>query len=203
MDLKRITELAYDSMAKRKAHNSREKGFIFYHGERVAKLAVNLRKQLEPNNASLDPLIYTGGLFHDVAKGIEPHSERGAVLIKEILKNEVNEEEMSIISEIILMHNKRKQPELPFYIKIIQDADVLDHFGSFEIWLKFMYSAHNGETVLDALNTWNSDWFEEYKQKCRQSLNYQLSKEIFDQKTRFFNEFLKTFTAEANGEFII
>jgi hypothetical protein len=30
-----------------------------------------------------------------------------------------------------------KEDDFPFYVKLIQDADLVDHFGSLDIWLGF------------------------------------------------------------------
>lgn len=88
-------------MGRRKAHLQREKGFIFYHCERVAKLSINLRNTLFPMDNLMDEIIYVGALFHDVTKGIEPHNKTGALLIKSLLKEECSEQELKEVSEII------------------------------------------------------------------------------------------------------
>lgn len=199
MNINKINEIAFKAMGRRKAHLEREIGFIFYHCERVAKLSINLRNTLFPADDSMDEIIYVGALFHDVTKGIEPHSTTGAQLIKTILKEECSEQELKEISEVIKLHNSRKQKELPFHIKIVQDADILDHFGSIDIWLKFMYSAHKEENVFDALNYWNSSDYIEYIKTSRQMLNYELSKEIFEKKIEFEMNFQKQFEIECNG----
>lgn len=100
-DLEPLTELAYRNMGRRKAHAERERGYIFYHCQRTAKLAINLRKQLIPDDDSQDFVLYVGGLFHDVAKGIEPHNERGAVLVQEILKGHVSCTELEQIADLV------------------------------------------------------------------------------------------------------
>ncbi|MBP0725694.1 HD domain-containing protein [Bacillus sp. RG28] len=203
MDIEKITKIAFKKMAKRKAHLEREKGYIFYHCQRVAKLAINLRKSIHPSDDSFDDIIYVGSLFHDVTKGIEPHNESGSILVKEILKDYCSIEEIQMISEIVRLHNQRGNDNLPYYLKIVQDADVLDHFGSGEIWLKFFYSAHHEENVFEALETWNSTWFKDYYKKTRDSLNFDLSKEIFDNKADFHNKFVERFAMEINGEISI
>src|SRR5690606_1118348 len=133
---------ARTTMGKRKSHLRREKGFIYYHCQRVANLSLNLRKQLYPDQAAMDDIMYVGALFHDVTKGIEPHHETGVHLVKQLLQEECKVDELEIVATIIAQHNNRHLQELPYYIKIVQDADILDHFGSMEIWLKFIYSAY-------------------------------------------------------------
>ncbi|PLT29954.1 HD domain-containing protein [Peribacillus deserti] len=74
--------------------------------------------------------MYCGALLHDLTKGIEPHNETGADLVKSLLQPYCPEEEIYPISEIVRLHNKRGNSDFPIHIKIIQDADVLDHFSS-------------------------------------------------------------------------
>lgn len=77
MDTKLLQEIAFKKMGKLKAHLQREPGHIYYHGLRVAKLSLNLRKMLFSETTEFDDIIYVGALFHDIGKGIEPHEETG------------------------------------------------------------------------------------------------------------------------------
>ncbi|WP_028610903.1 HD domain-containing protein [Paenibacillus harenae] len=201
MNLERIQELAFKIMGKRKSHLNREKGFIYYHGQRVANLSLNLRKRLFPDDSSKDDIMFAGALFHDVTKGIEPHNITGAQVIKSLIPHECTDAQLEEISEIILLHNARNREKLPPPIRVVQDADVLDHFGSLEIWLKFMYSAHNEESVHDAIRLWESKEHKQYLQESRDSLNYNLSKAIFDRKMSFHLAFQQRFRMELNGQF--
>jgi len=74
MDINRIKELAFDKMGKRKPHNKREEGYIFYHGLRTAELAIQIREMIDETDNSKDNIKYVASLFHDIAKGIEPHT---------------------------------------------------------------------------------------------------------------------------------
>lgn len=40
MDIKVLEDIAYKMMVNRKYHIEREKGFIYYHGLRVAKISL-------------------------------------------------------------------------------------------------------------------------------------------------------------------
>jgi uncharacterized protein len=200
MNIEKINEIAFKTMSRRKSHLQREKGFIYYHGQRVAKMSINLRKDLFPNDLLMDEIIYIGALFHDVTKGIEPHNKTGAHLVKSLLEHECSREDLDKISNIIEHHNARNNDDLPFYIKIVQDADILDHFGSLEIWLKFMYSAHKEENVFDAIRLWDSEEHKSYLDSSRKALNYDLSKRIFDRKIEFETQFQDRFKLECNGD---
>jgi uncharacterized protein len=105
LNIDKIHEIAFKAMAKRKSHLKREKGFIYYHGQRVAKIALNLRKELFPDETSMDDAIYVAALFHDVAKGIEPHHATGAQLVRSLLKDECTAEKIEVMFTIIANHN--------------------------------------------------------------------------------------------------
>lgn len=199
MNLERINDIAFKVMGKRKAHAHREQGYIYYHGQRVAKLSLNLRQSLHVDEAGQDEIMYAGALFHDVTKGIEPHHRTGAALIGSLLNEACTAQELEGVAEIIALHNARRQENLPFQVKIVQDADILDHFGSMEIWLKFMYSASKEENVFDAIRMWNGDEHKSYLAASRQALHYELSKAIFDQRVAFENEFRQRFELECGG----
>lgn len=199
MDIEKINDIAFKTMSKRKSHLKREKGFIYYHCQRVAKVSLNLRKSLFPDKELKDKIIYVGALFHDVTKGIEPHNKTGAHMIRTLLQEECNEQEINDISEIIELHNSRNMEEHTYPVKIVQDADILDHFGSLEIWLKFIYSAHTEESVFDAIRLWDSKEHKDYLQESRNALNFDLSKELFDKKVKFEMDFQKRFKMECDG----
>ena len=77
MDMENIAHIAFDNMARRKANPSREKGYIFYHGQRMAKMAMNLCDKLDYHDDRR--VIYVAALFHDIAKGLNPHNEMGHI----------------------------------------------------------------------------------------------------------------------------
>ena len=190
-------------MADRKAHNRREKGFIFYHGERTAKLSINLRKRLIPNDDFMDEIIYTSALFHDIGKGIEPHNEIGAVLAENLLKGYCSSEELDSIKNIIRFHNIRGNDcSCDWRIKIIQDADILDHMGTIEIWMNFLYSASEEASIDRSLKYWTSDEFHKSYDRLRKLLNYDLSMEVFDEKRKFLKKFVQRLEIELAGGLI-
>lgn len=200
MDLEAIRELAFKHMANRRAHKEREIGFIYYHGQRVAKIAVKLRKLLIPDDPSRDQELTAAGYFHDIAKGIEPHSVYGAVLVREILAEHCTPEQLDFISDLI-RHHQFRDPSKGYhdYIKIIQDADILDHVGVVEIWMNFQYCAHADMTLTDSIRFYETE-FPALAAKIRSLLNYDLSRQIFDDKCRFVMDFVNRMKVEADGE---
>ena len=204
MDKDKIKGLAFKTMANRKAQLYREKGFIYYHCERTANLAINLRKKIIPNNSLKDNILYVGALFHDIAKGVEPHNQNGYILVKEILKGYCKEPDIEEISQLVKYHNLRdKSKNYSDEIKILQDADILEHMGSIEVWLKFIYSGYKEESVHDALRFWRSDFYKEYLEKSKDMLNYDMSKKVFNDKEDFLNKFISRFSIEIDGGIFI
>lgn len=200
MDINRIEELAFNKMRKRKAHTKREKGYIYYHGLRTAKLAIEIRKMLDEIDSTKDNVIYAASLFHDIAKGIEPHGGNGSILVQQILKDECSHEELMEIAEIIRCHNLRNSDEdWPRHIKIVQDADMLDHMGTMDIWLNFIYQAYDEKSVDESIEFFNDEEYESYLKECRRKLNYDISKKIFDDRVEFVNEFIRRLNIEGKG----
>jgi uncharacterized protein len=201
MDLELIKQRAFENLGKRKAHRHRETGFIYYHGVRVARLVINLRKLVLPEDSSMDELLQAAAYFHDVAKGIEPHSKYGALLVKEMLMDLCTEEELEQIAALIACHAHRKKREYNAYEMLLQDADLLDHFGTVELWMNFYYYALEDKSMDASLEFYNTE-FEALAAKNRSLLNYDVSRQIFDEKLEFLNSFLKRMEIESKGDIV-
>ncbi len=202
MDLAAIEKLAYKKMGRRQTHPYREPGYIFYHGQRVAGLALQLRELIFPAETGDDEVIVIGSWFHDVAKGIEPHWEYGAHLAGKILKKYCPPQKLAQIQEIIRGHTLRKEKDYPNYVKLVQDADILDHYGTMEIWLNFSYAAGQKGTVSDVWEFYD----EEYKKRLKRVkalLNYALSVEIFEEKDQFVQDFMARLRSEGEGNLFL
>ena len=191
MDLIEIKEIAKHIMAERKAHLEREKGGVFYHGERVANLIIELRKEILPNDTSNDDILTIDALFHDCEKGIEPHDEYGSVVARHALKDLLPINELNKVCNLIKLHCMRnpKDNEYTDYTKLLQDADMIDNFGVYEIWMNIQYWAHTDGTFHDMIDFYKTN-YENHISKNRTLLNYNVSKEIFDERTSFENEFI-------------
>lgn len=201
MDLELIKERAFANLGRRKAHRHRETGFIYYHGARVAKLIINLRKLVIPGDDSMDEILQTAAYFHDVAKGIEPHSRYGAVLVKEMLQDACSEKELEKISTLIAAHAQRKKREFDVYEMLLQDADLLDHFGAIEIWMNFAYSAIDDRNIDYSIDYYR-DEFIHMAAKNRSLLNFEISEKIFDEKLEFVNHFVRRLEIENRGDIV-
>jgi HD superfamily phosphodiesterase len=200
MDMNKIKELAYANMANKSSHPWKEKGNKYYHGERVASILIKLRKIILPEDESHDDILITAALFHDIMNGIDNHAIEGACLTKNILKNYCTPDELDAVCNIISVHDDRHSDRNLFsdYIKLHQDADHLDHFGTFDIWSCFIYAVPHEQSILDII-----DWFVNIRptedERYLNELNYDVSKMIYLEKSEFLKSFIERFKTECTG----
>lgn len=204
MDFQRLNEIAFRQMGKRKSHFEREVGAAYFHGQRTGKGAVELRKRLFPEDAAMDDCLLCAGFFHDMCKGMEPHSDNAAFLCRKILQDELTETEMEQVCRLILSHDKRHPGTEINTIseRLLQDADVLDHYGSQGIWMSNTYYVYHGQREMAALGEF---YFSEWDGQCRadrEKLNFDLSKQIFDEKVAFEAAVIRRMLQEAQGLFL-
>lgn len=188
-------------MGKRPSHVYREPGYIFAHGQRVGQIALQLRKLIYPGEQKDDAVILVGSWFHDIGKGIEPHWEYGALLARAILRDCCPPDQLEQIAEIVGSHARRKQKPFPYYVKLVQDSDILDHFGSQEIWLNFTRAARSGGGIEESLS-FHKEQYGANVSRVRRLLNYEESVTFFDEKDRFVRAFIERFRLEAEGGLI-
>lgn len=200
MDFNQLNEIAVRLLKNRKAHPERERGSIYEHGRRVAELAVMLRREVIPEDASKDEILRLAGMFHDIGKGIEPHAEFGAPIMKQAVKGVVSEEEAAEAARLIAAHcDRRPQDEdHDVWVRLIQDADLLDHIGTYTIWMDIQYAAYTDEGPEQTARRLEKN-AEEYAVHCRSILNFPISKEIYDDRIALYLEFTARFADEARG----
>ena len=196
-----LKPIAFQLMGTRKAHLEREKGGIYYHGERVAKTVVALRKIILPDDSSNDETLQIAALFHDIGKGIEPHAGYGSVLAREALKTYFDETTLENICNLISLHCARSPEDNNYseYVKLLQDADMLDHFGTVDVWMNFWYSAYTERDLTKTAFFEDFDW-ESHCENNRKLLNYEISKRIFDEKVKYTNSFYSRLRVECMGD---
>ncbi|MDR0948636.1 MAG: HD domain-containing protein [Lachnospiraceae bacterium] len=199
MDLHKIKELMTQLMQDRYQHPDRGLGDAFFHCERVAKLAVDLRKQIFPNDDSHDEILTVAGWFHDMGKGSPEHARFGAVMAREALHDFCSSDELDEICEIIRYHDDRGHSEYSPWVKLHQDADVLDHHGTYFIWCSLSYRAWRHEGNISKFAGEQLDIYN-YKTKILKLINYDFSRSICEEKLDYQNAFWERLKAEANGE---
>ncbi len=204
MDFQRLDRLAQEYMGKRKSHIEREIGHVYFHGKRVSNSVLLLRKRLAPEDDSQDEILRCAGLFHDIGKGIEPHPQTGAALAKELLRDEMTPSELEQVCALIAAHDSR-DPEnkaLPFGLRLLQDADLLDHFGSQGLWLCFTYQAYMGQKDMMELPLFYETEWEKSLFKNRALLNFEISRGIFDEKAEYERQVISRLKKEGMGFYI-
>ncbi len=202
MDFVRLEKLAESHMNNRRSHRERETGFVFLHGKRVMNGALNLRR-LITDDTSFDDVLACAALFHDVGKGIGEHGKSGAAIARYILKDEITPDELDTVARLIEAHNKR-DPEgdkwdMP--AKLLQDADLLDHYGVMEVWLNFHYNAYH-DWNFEKAQEFYRDEFEKDVAKHMTLLNYEISKQIFEEKAAFSRSVFERMQIEGAGNYI-
>lgn len=201
MNFSHLDDIAKKLMLGRRSHVEREIGHVYHHGKRVMNSIVELRSRIT-DDASHDELLKVAALFHDCGKGIEPHDVSGATLIGEFLSGELSSDEIQEVQRLVRHHDKRGCADDDIWRKLLQDADMLDHFGTLDVWMNFMYAAYNNEPLEEAMHYMR----EEYPSDCigyRKLLNFDESKRIFDEKSAFTKSFYDRLARESAGEYVI
>lgn len=180
------------------SHDRREPGWPYRHGLRTANLALWLREKLFPDQWDMDDILYAAALFHDCAKDDgDDHAEAGARRAAEYLRGIVADDDMPAVTRAIRLHNKRGQPCMD-QEKLLQDADIIDHFGTIEVWLNVSYSVLGGEGPERSLKFYDTEW-RAMVGELRALLNYELSKVIYDDRIAYNDSFIVRLREESEG----
>lgn len=201
MDLKVIKKIAYDLIGEKRSHPGKEIGNKYYHGERVATTVIELRQNILPNDESHDEILKVSAWFHDIMNGEENHGEKGAIIMSRILYDYCSEFELNKICEIITEHDNRVPSTRGYtpYLKLLQDADLLDHYGISDIWINFLHHSSRGSAIIHVLDYFENQHYKDIEQD-RALLNYDISVRIFDEKYKFLKEFINRLKYEGVGK---
>jgi len=122
-------------------HRSRYMAMFITTVKGVGEIALQLREMIFPTEPEYDQVILVGAWLHDIGKGDRaPLGVWGAARAADSQRL-LPPEQLEQIAQIVGGHTLRKQKPFPFYVKLVQDSDILDHFGTQEIWLSFNYAA--------------------------------------------------------------
>jgi len=201
MNRKRCIQIARSAMAGRRAHPQRERGYTFHHGLRTARLALALHEQISRPLEVSESLLFVAALFHDVGKGYEPHNRSGAAAVKRLLAGQLTPDEIKAAGRIVREHNLRKNNRRCWTAsKIVQDADLLDHFGAHGVWLCLRDSAIHGRNDEQTLQFYNGPEYQALLVKARKSLNFPISRLAFDGRSAIERQLMDRLAAEAKGD---
>jgi uncharacterized protein len=199
MQLQRAMNVAREAMGDRVTQPEREPGYILHHGLRVAKISLNLADTVEEPIEVSREVLEVGGLFHDVGKGDAAHHESGARQVRHLLKDACDPEELEQVAELVRRHNRRNTPGCSVAQRIVQDADVLDHFGAMSVWMAFHWNAAHDDPPQEWLTYYEGADNQRYIESARASLNFGVSVEAFDRRLAIEQRFLEEFRQELDG----
>ncbi|MDP3058290.1 MAG: HD domain-containing protein [bacterium] len=187
------------------------KGYRYYHGLRTAQIARLLATTigLEVN----EDVLFMGALLHDVGKANfngPSHGPKGAELIAEEISHLFSTGELDLVSAIVANHYMRplskhylgkEKPHFSNEVLLVQDADLLDHFGYNGIWLSHHWSSFLGRTPQSAIDylLWDTEELE-WQQHAHQSLNFDLSRQEMGHRLERTASFVAMWQREERGE---
>ncbi len=197
MKLNKIEEIAHAVLLNNKgAQPLREPGYIYYHGQRVAELCKWLCSQVGAKGINKNNL-YAASLFHDIAKGKAHHALAGSKIIGDVLGDSVNNSERENIERLVREHNLRELPnKCSRDSKILQDADILDHFGAQGVWLSTCITVKSGKIQQDMIDYVFGQNEKAYIKERYSQLNFTASKNEFKRRMRFQKNFFKRLREE-------
>lgn len=178
-----------------------EPGYRLHHGERSERLCMQIAdaEKLAVDRESLA----IGALVHDLGKSSgdtgESHAVRGARMVKEMFADLMTPDELVQVAEIVKHHFERpngkwyenkEKPSWNNEILILQDADVLDHFGIPGIWLSLHWAVHKKLSPARAQQEWfDSEHMVAWRQEARRSLNFETSRHLLDLRIAEMDDF--------------
>ncbi|MDR3294159.1 MAG: HD domain-containing protein [Clostridiales bacterium] len=202
MNLDKIKEIAFQEFGAKRSHSWAERGNKYAHGLRVAKLALTLREKILIGDGTQDEIITVAAWFHDIENGTEGHERKGAKRTRALLYGHCTDAELEAICGMIEIHDDRyfDRTLASEYLKILQDADQLDHFGVQEFWRAFLEAPSNGRSFDDTARFLKARRETGEVAKFRSSLNYPQSREIMDEKIAFADGVIARMEVEGKGE---
>ncbi len=198
MDLLKIKEIAFNHFGNTATFIFLERGNKFDHGQRVANLSKIIRENVLPNDNTRDDILTVSAWFHDCMHNQKGHAQLGAKKARELLKDELMDDELNEVCRIITLHDRRELRDESVYLKIQQDADLLDHFGVFEIWIHFAYAINHDMNMKQACD-WLLNERPKEDQKFLSELHFDYSMKIYKEKAQFLHEFAKRMSVEVEG----
>jgi len=206
MDICTIKNIIFDLLGNKKSHVWSENGNRYYHGQRVANLSLVLKRNIFPDDRGYDDILTVAAWFHDIMNmdgNHSIHAELGASKAREALSGFCSDEDLDKICDIIRIHDKVhdkaiKNDDGQHCLKLHQDADILDHYGTFNIRASFLIQVSQNKPMSDIIDVFRNICDD--TDSVRKWLNYDLSKKVFDEKLLFLKGFTDRFIAENQGE---
>lgn len=189
MQLDVIKKRLEDELAGRRSHSWKDMGNKYFHGLRTAKLALKMRTVILPDITDQDELLTVAAWYHDILNGDDDHCRRGASLTRRMLEGLADKKEIDRICDMIFVHDDRDTEYDPI-IRILQDADLIDHFGAYDIVLTASYGMQNGETIDELSENFFRSRLDAISAH-RPLIHYDLSLKLMDERLDYQLSFAK------------
>ncbi len=210
--LNEIREVLCAALAEKSSHVWKEPGNKYEHGLRTARLALLLKAQLGITDTQVPPdLLTVAAWFHDVCNSADEsdHENAGADLLPSLIGRYCTPDELNAVQEIIRVHDTRIKnasldERLQTYshaVLLLQDADLLDHLGTYSIWATFSDLVYRHKTPEDYVIPFENGAFDRWAQSWRIKMNYPLALQYFDEKINYEKDFAARMKRELSGEF--
>lgn len=189
-----------------------EPGYRLRHGLRVAALALRLAERVAP--AVERDLLELAGVLHDIGKsggrGSDGHGPRGARIVRRGAARWFASGELERVCQMVAQHYARAgsrwyegkpRPVWPDEVLLIQDADLLDHFGCNGVWRSVCRARRRGQAPEESLaEYWQPPAEPDWREEARRSLNFEASREELALRLRRSDAFFRAFAREQEGE---
>lgn len=210
--LQQIGEAARERLAGKSSHVWKEPGNKYDHGIRTAILAKKLKAEIGICADETDDRILTAAAWlHDIcnADGEADHEKVGAELLPDLIGAFCSAEELDRIMHMVRVHDTRlKEVPLDERLKvyspdilILQDADLLDHLGTYSVWATFSDLVYRRKTPYDYIAAFRNGAFDRFAERWRVRINYPQSLAIYEEKIAFETAFAARMIRELNGEY--
>ncbi len=199
-------------LAEKSSHTWKEPGNKYDHGLRCATLALRLKADMSLSDDLVNPHILTAAAwFHDVCNSQdEPdHENAGANLLPSLIGSFCTPAELSEIQSVIRVHDTRLKnlsldERLEAYSHttlLLQDADLLDHVGTYSVWATFSDLVYRHKTPGDYVIPFENGGFDRWAESWRIKMNYPYCRNIYNEKIAFEVEFAHRMQRELSGEY--
>ena len=191
-----------------------ETGYRLHHGERVGAIAAALAERVCPGEAPAD-LYRVAGVVHDIGKagykGPVPHGPRGAAILRAEAAQWFEPDEFELVCRMVENHYARplsrwydgkEKPVWDNPVLVLQDADLLDHFGANYFWIAFHHAVVRDESPDRFLASYEEPGTRRGKGwvlDSRRSLNFEESRHELDRRQTLATAFYREMALDVTG----